>query len=434
MSAAEVCVIGAGSAGIAMCRALAERDISFDCYERAAEVGGLWRYAADTGPSCAYASLTPNTSRTVMQYPSLPMPESYPHYPHHTLVARYFDDYVDHWGVRERIRFETEVSALEPAAGGGGWDVRLADGASRRYRAVAVASGGRHGEPVHAQLPGTFTGRSLHSFEYHDAADLAGQSVLVVGLGATAADLAPEIARVAAFACLSTRTGHYVVPKLFAGHPVDEVSPLIRRLSPEARRPLLRLMLRLVNGSPTAYGLPKPPYAPGQGPLVATTELLPAIAHGRLAVKPQVAHVEGRRVRFADGSAHEFDAIVHCTGYRIAFPFLDARVAAGGDDAPPLYHLVVPPEHEGLFFIGLAHSMTALMPVAEAQAEWVGDLLAGDVRLPSRGEMWSTIRRARRRQDKRFYDSSGHLLIDLDEYARLIARERDAHAAAGTAS
>jgi cation diffusion facilitator CzcD-associated flavoprotein CzcO len=430
VSAAEVCVVGAGSAGIAMCRALAARDIPFDCYERAAEVGGLWRYTPSSGPSCAYDSLCPNTSRRVMEYPSYPMPEAYPHYPHHTLVARYFDDYVDHWGVRDRIRFETEVTALEPAAAGG-WEVRLEDGTRHRYRAVAVASGARHGEPAYAELPGTFSGRVLHAFDYHDAAELAGQAVLVVGLGATAADIAPEIARVAASTCISTRTGHYVVPKLFLGHPVDEVSPLIRRLSPEARRPLLRLMLALVNGSPTAYGLPQPPYAPGQGPLIATTELLPAIAHGRLEVKPQVVHVEGRCVRFADGSARELDAIVHCTGYRISFPFLDERIVVGGDDAPPLYHLAVSPEHADLYFVGLAHSMTALMPVAEAQAEWVGDLLAGDVALPSRGEMWSTIRRARQRQDKRFYDSSGHLLIDPDEYARLLARERRAHAVAG---
>jgi dimethylaniline monooxygenase (N-oxide forming) len=428
MTTGEVCVIGAGSAGIAACRSLALRGIAFDCYERSPGVGGLWRYAPDERPGCAYASLSPNTSRTVMQYPSLPMPGDFPHYPHHTLVARYFDDYVDHWGVRGRIRFTTEVTAVEPASGGG-WQVRLAGGERRCYRAVLVASGARHGEPAHAQMAGSFGGRIVHALDYREAAPFAGEHVLVVGLGATAADVAPEIARVAARTCLSVRTGHYVVPKLFAGRPVDEVSPLIRRLSPEARRPLLRVMLRIVNGAPVEQGLPQPPYAPGQGPLIATTELLPAIAHGRLEVKPQAVRADGSCVQFADGSREEFDAIVHCTGYRIAFPFLDASIAVGGDDAPPLYHLAVPPEQPGLYFIGLVHSMTALMPVAEAQAEWIGDLLTGTVRLPPRGEMWDAIRRTRLRQDRRFYDSSGHMLVDPEEYARLIARERRALAA-----
>ena len=427
---AEVCVIGAGAAGIAVCRALAIRQVSFDCYERSDAVGGLWQYrGAAGGGSCAYASLFPNTSRTVMQFPSTPMPAEYPHFPHHTLVARYFDDCVDRWGVRDRIRFGAEVQALTPAPAGG-WEVKLIDGTRQRYRAAVVASGARHGEPAYAHLPGEFDGEVIHAFDYHDPAPFAGRSVLVLGLGATAADIAPEIARVAATTCLSARTGHYVVPKLLHGRPVDEVSPLIRRLSPEARRPLLRLMLGIVNGSPGSYGLPKPPYAPGRGPLIATTELLPAIAHGRVAVVPQASRLDGHAVHFADGSAREFDAIVHCTGYRIAFPFLDTDVAAGGDDAPPLYHLVASPERTDLYFVGLAHSMTALMPVAEAQAEWVGDLVSGAVRLPSRGDMWGSIRRARRRQDRRFHDSSGHLLIDPDEYARVLARERRVHAVA----
>jgi dimethylaniline monooxygenase (N-oxide forming) len=431
MTTGEVCVVGAGSGGIAMCRALAVRDVSFDCFERAPEVGGLWRYEPSARLGCAYDSLCTNTSRTVMQYPSFPMPGDYPHYPHHTLVARYFDDYVDHWGLRERIRLGTEVTALEPAPAGG-WEVRLADGTRHRYRAAVVASGARHGEPVYAELPGAFGGRVLHAFDYRDATELAGKAVLVVGLGATAADVAPEIARVAASTCLSVRTGHYVVPKLFLGRPIDVASPLIRRLSPEARRPFVQLVLRIAHGTPAQHGLPKPPYAPGRGALIASTDLLPAIAHGRLSVKPQAVRADGGHVRFADGSAAEFDAIVHCTGYRIAFPFVDERVVAGGDDAPPLYHLVVAPEHAGLYFVGLAHSMTSFPPIAEAQAEWVGDILARRVRVPPRAEMWSAIRRARLRQDRRFYDSSRHLLIDVEEYERLIARERRVHAIAGS--
>src|SRR5947209_3648057 len=357
--AAEVCVVGAGAAGIAMCRALAVRGISFDCYERSDSIGGLWRYPTRSGRSCAYASLFPNTSKTVMQYPSYPMPESYPHYPHHTLVARYFDDYVDHWGFRDRITFDTEVSSLEPAPDGG-WNV-TAGPTTRRYRAVAVASGGRHAEPDYAQLHGEFDGRVIHSFDYDRPDELAGKSVVVLGLGATSADIATEISKVAAATYLSVRTGHYVVPKLIEGRPVDKLSPLMKKLSVEQRRPLLTLMLKFVNGDLANYGLPQPPYKPGQGPLVATTDLLPAIAHGRVTPKPVVERVSGRTVRFADGSEHEADAIVHCTGYRMAFPFISPELVTSGEDAPPLYHLVVPPELPDLYFIGLLHSMMSLM-------------------------------------------------------------------------
>lgn len=423
----KVCVVGAGSAGIAMCRGLAVRGIAFDCYERTSEIGGLWRYPR-SGGSCAYASLFPNTSKTVMQYPSFPMPDHYPHYPHHTLVARYFEEYVDHYGFRDRIRFDAEVTSVRPVDGE--WEVELAGGEAHRYRAVCVASGGRHAEPLYAELQGEFSGRELHAFDYDGPAEFEGQTVVVLGLGATSADVASEIGGVAARTYLSARTGHYVVPKLIEGRPIDVLSPLMKRLSVEQRRPLLKIMMKLVIGDMTSYGLPRPPYKPGQGPLIATGDLLPAIFHGRVVAKPLVERVDGRVVRFGDGDEVEADAIIHCTGYRIAFPFLDPELIAGGDDAPPLYHLVVPPEIPGLYFIGLLHSMMSLMPLAEMQGDWVGDLLSGAVRLPLREAMWDTIRRARRRQDKRFYDSSGHLLVDPNEYERLIARERRRHAAA----
>lgn len=424
----KVCVIGAGSAGIAMCRSLASRDIPFDCYERRQQIGGLWRYPAEGGGSCAYASLAANTSKTVMQYPSYPMPDDYPEYPHHAQVARYFDDYVDHYGLREHIRFGTEVTRVEPV--GDGWAVTLGDGSAHRYSTVMVASGGRHGEPAYAQFDGSFDGRQLHSFDYDGPADFAGKTVVIVGLGATSADIATEVSRVAAATYLSVRTGHYVVPKIFEGHPVDKLSPLMKKLSVEQRRPLLTLMLKLVHGDMTAYGLPAPPYKPGQGPLIASSELLPAIVHGRVTPAPMISSAQGSTIRFADGRAVEADVIIHCTGYQMAFPFLPDTLSPSPrtGPGPVLYHLVVPPETRGLYFIGLIHSMMSLMPLAEHQAEWVGDLLTATVGLPSRARMWSQIRRAWHRQDKRFYDSSDHLLVDPHEYERLICAERRKYA------
>jgi dimethylaniline monooxygenase (N-oxide forming) len=420
----RVCVIGAGSSGIAMCRSLRLRDIPFDCYERQPQAGGLWRYRAEDGGSCAYASLAANTSKTVMQYPSYPMPASDPEYPHHTHVARYFDDYVDHYGLREHIQFGTEVTRVEPLSGGG-WAVTLGDGSTRHYRAVMVASGGRHGVPDYARFDGSFSGSQLHSYDYDGPAELAGKTVVIIGLGATSADIATEVSRFAAATYLSVRTGHYVVPKIFEGHAVDKLSPFMKKLSVEQRRPLVTLMLKLVHGDMTAYGLPAPPYKPGQGPLIASSELLPAIVHGRVTPVPVITSAEERTVRFADGRVVEADVIIHCTGYRISYPFLDDDLSPGTGAGPALYHLVVPPETEGLYFIGLIHSMMSLMPLAEQQAEWVGDLLTGAVGLPSRAQMWSRIRNAWHRQDKRFYDSSDHLLVDPNEYERLIRAERE---------
>ena len=64
---AHVAVIGAGSSGLAVLKALREHGIAAECFERGSDVGGLWRYDNDNGLSSAYASLRTNVSRPRMQ-------------------------------------------------------------------------------------------------------------------------------------------------------------------------------------------------------------------------------------------------------------------------------------------------------------------------------------------------------------------------------
>src|ERR1700754_4951462 len=113
----RVCVIGAGSSGIAACQVLSAQGIEFDCYEMGSEVGGNWRYLNDNGMSSSYKSLHINTSRQIMEYKSFPMTDEYPTYPSHVHIAHYFDTFVDHFGFRDKIQFRTEVTHVAPADG-----------------------------------------------------------------------------------------------------------------------------------------------------------------------------------------------------------------------------------------------------------------------------------------------------------------------------
>src|SRR3977135_747605 len=105
----RACIVGAGSSGIAAAKALHERGIPFDCFEKSDRVGGNWVFGNTNGMSSAYRSLHINTSRERIEYTDFPMPKSYPDFPHHTHIAQYFDDYVDHFGFREKITFESGV-------------------------------------------------------------------------------------------------------------------------------------------------------------------------------------------------------------------------------------------------------------------------------------------------------------------------------------
>src|SRR5947209_5736293 len=159
----RVCVIGAGSSGIAAAKALHERGIPFDCYEKSDRVGGNWVFGNKNGMSSAYRSLHINTSRERMEYTDFPMPSSYPDFPHHTHIAQYFDDYVDHFGFREKIAFETGVERAE-RDDVGVWTITLENGGTHRYDALLVANG-HHWDPRWPEppFPGEFDGAQMHS-------------------------------------------------------------------------------------------------------------------------------------------------------------------------------------------------------------------------------------------------------------------------------
>ncbi len=421
-------MIGAGSSGIASCQVLHARGIEFDCFEKGSGVGGNWRYENDNGMSSAYASLFINTSRRMMAYASYPMPESYPDYPHHSQIAAYFDDYVDHFGFRDRIRFNTLVERVAPDAGR--WRVTLDDGTDSSYDAVLVANG-HHWNPRYPEppFPGqeTFTGEAIHAHHYREPDErFRDRNVLVLGIGNSATDIAVETSRHSRITYLAMRRGAHVLPKYIGGVPTDELgSDLMSRLPRAISTRMLARRLRSIQGDMEDYGLPKPDHRLGEAHPTVSSELLPRIGHGRISVKPNIARIDGGTVHFTDGTSAEVDTIVWCTGYSISFPFLPSDVIAPRENHVPLYRRVVPPERPGLYFIGLVQPLGAIMPVAELQSEWVADLLEGRAALPEEPEMRAEITREEREMRQRYVASPRHTIqVDFHPYMRQLRAER----------
>jgi thioredoxin reductase len=431
-SSEKVCIVGAGSSGITACQVLKARGVPYDCFEKGSMVGGNWRYENDNGQSSAYRSLHINSARKLMSYRAFPMPEDYPDYPSHWQVAKYFDDYVERFGLREGISFNTEVVAAEPVDGEWEVTVRTAGGERRseRYRAVMVANG-HHWNPRWPEpaFPGSdeFSGEQVHVHHYREPDVLVGKRVLVLGIGNSAVDVAVESSRIADRTFLAMRRGAYVIPKFLGGKPVDEASPPVTTYLPLAvRRVFMSRLLKLTVGEVTDYGLPKPDHKLLEAHPTVSSELLPRIGHGDISVKPNIERFAGgRTVRFVDGTEEEIDLVVFCTGYRIAFPFLDPRVFESEDNRMPLYRRVAAPEQPGLYFIGFVQPLGPIMPIAEAQSEWVADLLQGRSKLPPVDEMHKEVDAHERAMRKRFVASKRHTIeVDFHPYLREIRRER----------
>jgi dimethylaniline monooxygenase (N-oxide forming) len=425
----KVCVIGAGSSGIASCQVLQARGIDFDCFEKGSGVGGNWRYDNDNGMSSAYRSLFINTSRRMMQYATYPMPEDYPDYPHHAQIAAYFDDYVDHFGFRDRIRFNTEVERVEPTADGR-WEVSAEDGSRAAYDAVFVANGhhwdAKWPDPPFPGQDG-FTGEQLHSHFYREPDErFVGKRVLVLGIGNSATDISVETSRHSEITYLAMRRGAHVIPKYIGGKPTDELAPAwLSHMPFRVTRWLFARELKRVQGKMEAYGLPKPDHKLGEAHPTVSSDLLPRIGHGRIKVKPNIARIEGGTVHFVDGTSAEVDTIVWCTGYKISFPFLSSELIATERNHVPLFRRVVHPERPGLYFIGLVQPLGAIMPIAELQSEWIADVLEGKAALPDAATMREEIAAEEEAMRRRYVASTRHTIqVDFHPYMRLLRRER----------
>jgi dimethylaniline monooxygenase (N-oxide forming) len=426
------CIIGAGSSGIAAVKVLHQHGFAFDCFERSDRVGGLWVYGNKNGVSSAYQSLHINTSNVRMAYSDFPMPEDFPDFPHHSHLARYFDDYVTHFGVKDKITFETAVERAE-RDDRGVWHVTLDTGETREYDALLVANG-HHWNPRWPEpaFPGSedFQGVQMHSHDYKgdDPELFRGKRVVVLGMGNSAMDIAVDASYAGEKVFLSARRGAWIVPKYLFGMPMDQIGGS-EKVPFAVRRALFQTMLKVAVGDVTKYGLPKPDHRFGDAHPTISADVINRIAHGEITPKPNIAALEGDSVRFSDGSVEKVDVVVYCTGYKVTFPFFDEDFISAPDNDLPLFRRVFHPAVDNVFFIGLLQPLGAIMPLAEMQSEWVADYLKGAYALPAEAELRADMARERDAMFNRYVKSKRHTMqVDYDDYVAALGKERRAGA------
>ncbi|GHJ47786.1 monooxygenase [Catellatospora sp. TT07R-123] len=420
----RVAVIGAGPAGLATLKALADRGVPAVCFDAGAQVGGLWVYGAPH--SSAYRTLHLNTSRTRTEFADAPMPADWPDYPDHGRIAAYLHDYAVRFDLLKSVCLHHTVT--EVVRDGDGWRVTAfnPDGAVAVHVEAVVVANGHNSRPrlPEPAYPGTLTAEQLHSHDYRGPDQLAGRRVLVVGGGNSAMDIAVDASYVAPRTLLSVRRGVWIVPKHLFGKPSDTLNgALAKRLPWRLRQRISQTMLRAAVGRPSRYGLPDPEHGFLQDHPTLSDALLSRITHGEIGVRDGIKGFDGQTVTFADGRTDEIDLVVWCTGYTIDLPFLDQALLAPSAERMPLFRHVFHQGEPGLMFVGLMQSTGSALPVVEAQARLAAAYVAGRYALPDPAAQAADIIREHAAAADRWGQRRPAMRIDFDAYLDLAAGE-----------
>jgi cation diffusion facilitator CzcD-associated flavoprotein CzcO len=354
----KLALIGAGPVGLAMAKALGERKIPYEQIEADDDVGGNWYHGV-------YETVHIISSRKTTEFADYPMPEWYPDFPSREQMLTYLRDYAEKFGLREHIEFRNKVVMALPLADGR-WELEFAGGEKRIYKGLVVCNG-HHWDKRFPNYPGKFAGEYMHSKDYRSPMQLAGKRVLVIGGGNSACDIAAEAARVGKSSAISLRRGYWFLPKTLFGRPsVDLVQPWFPVW---AQRIFLSVVLRVVVGKYSDYGLPEPDHRIFEAHPTINSELLYYVKQGRIHPRPDIARFEGNTVHFVDGTSEEFDVVVCATGFHVSFPFLPKGLVPVKGSVALLYAGCVLAEYKNLYIIGTSQVRYGFGPVVTPGAE-----------------------------------------------------------------
>lgn len=361
----SVVVVGAGPAGLAVGACLRKAGLDFTILERDNQVAPAWRRH--------YERLHLHTVKQLSALPFQPFPKDYPRYVPRKQMVEYLDTYAKTFNLQPRLGEVVRSIRRD----GADWLVESTS-ASIRAPFVVVASG-YNAEPVQPSFPGmeTFKGKVLHAKDYASGRPFAGQSVLVIGMGNTGAEIALDLAEHGARPTISVRNGVHIVPRELFGIPIQMVSILSGYLPLGGNSPLLLRLIDRALGDLSKHGIKRPP-----GPITQKTGgrmRVPVIDVGTvkkiqdnaIKIAPGIREVTADRVVFADGRTVVFDAIIFATGYRANFSdFLHA-----GEGADTLGDGPVNPasRSSGLYFTGLRNTAAGLLRDIAKEAVLIAD-------------------------------------------------------------
>jgi len=378
----EIAIIGAGFAGIALAVKLREAGIEdFTILERAADLGGVWR--DNTYPGCAC-----DVPSQLYSFSFAPNPNWSHTFGKQAEILAYIKTVADSYGVMPHVRFNTEV--LEAL-----WDDAdtcwvLRTNAGTITAKVLVCAAGVYGQAKYPDIPGrdSFAGKAFHSLHWDHDHDLTGERVAVLGTGASAVQIVPEIAPAVRRLLVFQRSAPWLLPRMDRQtssverallRRVPGVGKLIRGFYYSAlegfglvgfvdnrfRYPyelLGRFQLRRQVRDRRLRNTLTPDYMIGCKRAIFADSYLPALTRDNVdVITAGIKEILPHSILTRDGVEHQVDTIVYATGF-VAPPEVYDRIRSTGGHSFLELYAKRPQSYLGVTVAGFPNFFTALGP------------------------------------------------------------------------
>src|SRR5947209_13383686 len=334
----SVTIVGAGFGGIAAAIELQRhgfRDLTI--LDAADDLGGTWLHNSYPGCACDVPShLYSFSFATRRDWSRLCSPQEE--------ILAYLQGVARDHGVDRRVRTGVRVTACRWDDATCRWTVEAEDGRSFEAGALVLATGQLH-QPSLPRIEGSedFAGRRFHTAQWDHDYDLRGKRVAMIGTGASAVQVVPEIAPLVESLVVFQRTGNWFLPRRNRPYPgpvraifehVPGVQELRRRfifeygesLTAMIRHPrtvgrigaarsaaFMRWQLR----DPEVRRKAWPDYTFGCKRVLFSSHFLPALQRPNVElVTDAIAGMAEKGIVTADGRVHEVDCVIYGTGFR----------------------------------------------------------------------------------------------------------------------
>ncbi|MFV5501242.1 flavin-containing monooxygenase [Acinetobacter sp. 226] len=343
----KILIVGSGFGGLGMAIRLKQQGIhDFKIIERAAEVGGTWRDNTYPGVACDVPS-------HLYSFSFIKNPDWSRVFPHGAEIQRYLIQCCDQENIRPHIDFHTQLEKARWNARERIWEIHTSTGL---YQAEILITATGHLADEHLpQIPGLeeFEGQVMHSARWNHQISLENQHVVVVGSGASAVQLVPEIAKTAKSLTVLQRSAPYILPR--PDRPYSESEKQLFRKDPDsmsalrhslfwgneynfAQRRNLKSQFERVKknclqflkhqiSDPELQRKLRPNYEPGCKRLLLSNDYYPTFLKPHVTLEGSaLAEVTKDGVLSQAGNKFSADIIVFATGFEAARPPYAAKV------------------------------------------------------------------------------------------------------------